>query len=123
MMHRFDHTDHTAVLWLRPGRQIGRGPRARGLQETDGVHKWAEEEELQSDSGFVCLCVLQYGKGDTVQSLFFPISSCQKIIDDDLVFYGIQAPKEVFERYRYLLKVSDACNWSSDQNSVTLSTR
>uniref|UniRef100_A0A8C5GMH3 Anoctamin n=1 Tax=Gouania willdenowi TaxID=441366 RepID=A0A8C5GMH3_GOUWI len=28
-----------------------------------------------------------------------------------LVFYGIQAPKEIFEKYRYLLKVSDACNW------------
>lgn len=46
-----------------------------------------------------------------------------KIIDDDLVFYGIQAPKEIFEKYRYLLKVSDACNWSSDQNVVPLSTR
>lgn len=49
--------------------------------------------------------------------------SFQKIIDDDLVFYGIQAPKEIFEKYRYLLKVSDACNWSSDQNAVPLSTR
>lgn len=47
----------------------------------------------------------------------------QKIIDDDLVFYGIQAPKETFERYKYLLKVSDACNWSSHQNTVPLSTR
>ncbi|KAM4572434.1 anoctamin-9 [Odontesthes bonariensis] len=46
-----------------------------------------------------------------------------KIIDDDLVFYGIQAPKEIFQKYRYLLKVSDACNWSSDQNAVSLSTR
>ncbi|TNN00211.1 anoctamin-9 isoform X1 [Takifugu flavidus] len=46
-----------------------------------------------------------------------------KIINDDLVFYGIQAPKEIFEKYRYLLKVSDACNWSSDQNTVPLSTR
>lgn len=46
-----------------------------------------------------------------------------KIIDDDLVFFGIQAPKEIFEKYRYLLKVSDACNWSSDQNIVPLSTR
>uniref|UniRef100_A0A3Q3X4Y0 Anoctamin n=1 Tax=Mola mola TaxID=94237 RepID=A0A3Q3X4Y0_MOLML len=45
-----------------------------------------------------------------------------KIIDDDLVFYGIQAPREIFEMYRYLLKVSDACNWSSDQNAVPLST-
>uniref|UniRef100_A0A3Q3IXK5 Anoctamin n=1 Tax=Monopterus albus TaxID=43700 RepID=A0A3Q3IXK5_MONAL len=46
-----------------------------------------------------------------------------KIIDDEFVFYGIQAPKEIFEKYRYLLKVSDACNWSSDQNTVALSTR
>ncbi|XP_039664653.1 anoctamin-9 isoform X3 [Perca fluviatilis] len=46
-----------------------------------------------------------------------------KIIDDDLVFYGIQGPKAIFEKYRYLLKVSDACNWSSDQNAVPLSTR
>lgn len=47
----------------------------------------------------------------------------QRIVNDDLVFYGIQAPKEIFEKYRYLLKVSDACNWSSDQNAVHLSTR
>lgn len=46
-----------------------------------------------------------------------------KIIDNELVFYGIQAPKEIFEKYRYLLKVSDACNWSSDQSIVPLSTR
>ncbi|XP_061630663.1 anoctamin-9 isoform X3 [Phyllopteryx taeniolatus] len=46
-----------------------------------------------------------------------------KILDDDLVFFGMQAPVEVFEKYRYLLKVSDACNWSSDQNNVPLSTR
>uniref|UniRef100_A0A669BTX4 Anoctamin n=1 Tax=Oreochromis niloticus TaxID=8128 RepID=A0A669BTX4_ORENI len=37
-----------------------------------------------------------------------------KIIDDNLVFYGIQAPKEIFEKYRYLLKVSDACNWNPE---------
>uniref|UniRef100_A0A8C8BNU5 Anoctamin n=1 Tax=Oncorhynchus tshawytscha TaxID=74940 RepID=A0A8C8BNU5_ONCTS len=46
-----------------------------------------------------------------------------KIIDDTVVFYGIQAPNEVFEKYRYLLKVSDACNWSEQQGSVPLSTR
>ncbi|XP_051917124.1 anoctamin-9 isoform X1 [Hippocampus zosterae] len=46
-----------------------------------------------------------------------------KIIDDNLVFFGMQAPVEIFEKYRYLLKVSDACNWSSDQNNVPLSTR
>ncbi|KAM4733785.1 anoctamin-9 [Anableps anableps] len=46
-----------------------------------------------------------------------------KIIDDHLVFYGIQAPKEIFQKYRYLLRVSDACNWSSNDNNVPLSTR
>ncbi|XP_029379586.1 anoctamin-9 [Echeneis naucrates] len=46
-----------------------------------------------------------------------------RIVDDDLIFYGIQAPKEIFEKYRYLLKVSDACNWSSDQSNMPLSTR
>uniref|UniRef100_A0A3Q2YET3 Anoctamin n=1 Tax=Hippocampus comes TaxID=109280 RepID=A0A3Q2YET3_HIPCM len=43
-----------------------------------------------------------------------------KIIDDNLVFFGMQAPVEIFEKYRYLLKVSDACNWSSDQNNGKL---
>uniref|UniRef100_A0A668AG20 Anoctamin n=1 Tax=Myripristis murdjan TaxID=586833 RepID=A0A668AG20_9TELE len=38
-----------------------------------------------------------------------------KIIDDDVVFYGIQAPKEIFEKYRYLLRVSDACNWRGEE--------
>lgn len=61
-------------------------------------------------------------KGPSVhQSFLYPHR--QKIINDDLVFYGIQAPKETFERYKYLLRVSDACNWSSDQNAVPLSTR
>lgn len=46
-----------------------------------------------------------------------------KIIDDTVVFYGIQAPNEVFEKYRYLLKVSDACNWSEQQGNIPLSTR
>ncbi|KAK5619488.1 hypothetical protein CRENBAI_013873 [Crenichthys baileyi] len=46
-----------------------------------------------------------------------------KIIDDHLVFYGIQGPKDIFQKYRYLLKVSDACNWSSYQNSLPLTTR
>ncbi|XP_028971060.2 anoctamin-9 isoform X1 [Esox lucius] len=47
----------------------------------------------------------------------------KRIEDDSLVFYGIQAPKEVFEKYRYLLRVSDACNWSEQQETVPLSTR
>ncbi|XP_067090569.1 anoctamin-9 [Osmerus mordax] len=47
-----------------------------------------------------------------------------KIIDDDIVFYGIQAPIEIFDKYRYLLKVSDACNWSCEQqDTIPLSTR
>jgi len=44
--------------------------------------------------------------------------------DDDTVFYCIRAPERVFETYRYLLKVSDACNWSSDQQgTIPQSTR
>uniref|UniRef100_A0A4W4DWQ3 Anoctamin n=1 Tax=Electrophorus electricus TaxID=8005 RepID=A0A4W4DWQ3_ELEEL len=35
-----------------------------------------------------------------------------KFVDDDNIFYGIKAPKEIFETYKHLLKVSDACNWS-----------
>ncbi|XP_012735870.3 anoctamin-9 [Fundulus heteroclitus] len=46
-----------------------------------------------------------------------------KISDNYLVFYGIQAPKEIFQKYMYLLKVSDTCNWSSNQKDLSLSTR
>uniref|UniRef100_A0A4W5NFM0 Anoctamin n=1 Tax=Hucho hucho TaxID=62062 RepID=A0A4W5NFM0_9TELE len=38
-----------------------------------------------------------------------------KIVHVDKVFYGVRAPKEIFDKYRYLLKVSDACNWSGDR--------
>ncbi|XP_060770889.1 anoctamin-9 isoform X2 [Neoarius graeffei] len=47
-----------------------------------------------------------------------------KIADDDKVFYGIKAPREIFETYRYLLKVSDVCNWSCEQQgNIPQSTR
>lgn len=75
-----------------------------------------------STANYTLVCFLLCGKGDTA-SRFSLISPRQKIIDEDLVFYGLQAPKEMFEKYRYLLKVSDACNWSTDQNYVSLSTR
>uniref|UniRef100_A0A671NGV4 Anoctamin n=1 Tax=Sinocyclocheilus anshuiensis TaxID=1608454 RepID=A0A671NGV4_9TELE len=35
--------------------------------------------------------------------------------EDDRVFYCIRAPENIFKTYRYLLKVSDACNWSCEQ--------
>lgn len=45
-------------------------------------------------------------------------------IVDETVFYCIRAPKEIFEMYRYLLKVSDACNWSCEQQgTIPQSTR
>ncbi|CAM4735294.1 unnamed protein product [Leuciscus chuanchicus] len=48
----------------------------------------------------------------------------QKFRDDYTVFYCIRAPERVFETYRYLLKVSDACNWSCEQHgSIPQSTR
>ncbi|KAL2077018.1 hypothetical protein ACEWY4_026522 [Coilia grayii] len=34
---------------------------------------------------------------------------------EDKVFYAVLAPSGVFEKYKYLLKVSDACNWSEEQ--------
>nr|XP_029495313.1 anoctamin-9-like [Oncorhynchus nerka] len=43
-----------------------------------------------------------------------------KIVHDDKVFYGVRAPKEIFDKYRYLLKVSDACNWSGDRKCVII---
>ncbi|XP_023851397.1 anoctamin-9-like [Salvelinus sp. IW2-2015] len=48
-----------------------------------------------------------------------------KIVHDDKVFYGVRAPKEIFDKYRYLLKVSDSCNWSGDRKCgrIPLSTR
>ncbi|XP_030646503.1 anoctamin-9 [Chanos chanos] len=48
----------------------------------------------------------------------------KKMISDDKVFYGITAPSDVFDKYRYLLKVSDTCNWSCEQQgTVAQSTR
>ncbi|KAA0724049.1 Anoctamin-9 Transmembrane protein 16J [Triplophysa tibetana] len=47
-----------------------------------------------------------------------------KTRDDETVFYCIRAPNEIFEMYRYLLKVSDACNWSCEQQgTIPQSTR
>ncbi|XP_051978480.1 anoctamin-9 isoform X1 [Xyrauchen texanus] len=47
-----------------------------------------------------------------------------KIRDEEKVFYCIRAPKVIFETYRYLLKVSDACNWSCEQQgTIPQSTR
>ncbi|XP_041930207.1 anoctamin-9 isoform X1 [Alosa sapidissima] len=47
-----------------------------------------------------------------------------EIVLDDKVFYGVMAPSEVFEKYKYLLKVSDACNSSGEQkDGVPKSTR
>ncbi|XP_074522638.1 anoctamin-9-like isoform X2 [Halichoeres trimaculatus] len=47
-----------------------------------------------------------------------------EICHDDKVFYGLRAPREVFEDYQYLLKVSDSCNWCGDvKGTVTQATR
>ena len=42
----------------------------------------------------------------------------QEIPHDDKLFYGLRAPNEVFEDYKYLLKVSDACNWIEEPKAV-----
>ncbi|XP_059927397.1 anoctamin-9 [Gadus macrocephalus] len=41
-----------------------------------------------------------------------------EIPHDDKLFYGLRAPNEVFEDYKYLLKVSDACNWIEEPKAV-----
>ncbi|XP_051793748.1 anoctamin-9-like [Acanthochromis polyacanthus] len=47
-----------------------------------------------------------------------------KIVHYDKVFFGLRAPKEMFEDYQYLLKVSDSCNWCGDvRGAVTQATR
>uniref|UniRef100_A0A673KKG9 Anoctamin n=1 Tax=Sinocyclocheilus rhinocerous TaxID=307959 RepID=A0A673KKG9_9TELE len=42
------------------------------------------------------------------------ISVEQRIEHAGKVFFGVCAPEEIFAKYKYLLKVSDACNWSGD---------
>ncbi|KAG7482887.1 anoctamin-9-like isoform X1 [Solea senegalensis] len=47
-----------------------------------------------------------------------------RIVHDDKVFFGVRAPKDIFEHYQYLLKVSDSCNWCGDvKGTVTQATR
>ncbi|KAK5874660.1 hypothetical protein PBY51_019588 [Eleginops maclovinus] len=48
----------------------------------------------------------------------------KRIDHEDKVFFGIRAPNEMFKNYKYLLKVSDSCNWCGDvRGSVTQATR
>ncbi|KAM8761881.1 anoctamin-9-like isoform 1-T1 [Acanthopagrus schlegelii] len=50
--------------------------------------------------------------------------SVTEIIHDGKVFYGLRAPRQMFEDYQYLLKVSDSCNWCGDvRGTVTQATR
>ncbi|XP_047437634.1 anoctamin-9-like [Mugil cephalus] len=53
-------------------------------------------------------------QSDFIQQLKKKNISVTTIIHDDKVFYGLRAPKETFEDYQYLLKVSDSCNWRGD---------
>ncbi|XP_068169094.1 anoctamin-9-like [Antennarius striatus] len=47
-----------------------------------------------------------------------------RITHDDKVFFGLCAPSEMFEDYKYLLKVSDSCNWSGDvRGNISQTTR
>ncbi|KAI5088702.1 anoctamin-9-like [Silurus meridionalis] len=45
-----------------------------------------------------------------------------KIPHDNKIFYGIRAPEEIFNKYKYLLKVSDACNWSAEYGGYVQNT-
>ncbi|XP_034040234.1 LOW QUALITY PROTEIN: anoctamin-9-like [Thalassophryne amazonica] len=61
---------------------------------------------------------------DFIQQLKKKNVRVTKIIHDDKIFFGLRAPKEMFEDYQYLLKVSDSCNWCGDlRGSMLQSTR
>ncbi|KAG7315144.1 hypothetical protein KOW79_021232 [Hemibagrus wyckioides] len=45
-----------------------------------------------------------------------------KIQHDNKIFYGIRAPEELFDKYKYLLKVSDSCNWSAEYGGCVQNT-
>uniref|UniRef100_A0A3B5Q3K2 Anoctamin n=1 Tax=Xiphophorus maculatus TaxID=8083 RepID=A0A3B5Q3K2_XIPMA len=42
---------------------------------------------------------------------------------EDKIFLGLRAPDKIFEDYQYLIKVSDACSWCKDENSITQANR
>ncbi|KAK7913000.1 hypothetical protein WMY93_013211 [Mugilogobius chulae] len=44
--------------------------------------------------------------------------SVTRIEHEEKIFYGLRAPRELFEEYMYLLKVSDSCNWTGDLRGV-----
>ncbi len=76
--------------------------------------------------GLVLIIKLQnYCQICVLYSLYLVIFFLKKFGDeDDKVFYCIRAPKHIFETYRYLVKVSDACNWSCEQQgTIPQSTR
>ncbi|MCJ8747291.1 hypothetical protein PDJAM_G00151770 [Pangasius djambal] len=41
---------------------------------------------------------------------------------DNKIFYGVRAPEEIFDKYKYLLKVSDSCNWSAEYGGYVQNT-
>uniref|UniRef100_A0A667WRK1 Anoctamin n=1 Tax=Myripristis murdjan TaxID=586833 RepID=A0A667WRK1_9TELE len=56
------------------------------------------------------------GSFSTLHTLNDSLIKQKKIVHDDKVFFGLRAPTELFEQYKYLLRVSDSCNWSEDAN-------
>ncbi|KAM8888016.1 anoctamin-9-like [Synchiropus picturatus] len=50
--------------------------------------------------------------------------SVTRVVHEEKIFFGLRAPKEIFDDYQYLLKVSDSCNWcGDDRSSVNQATR
>ncbi|XP_053472777.1 anoctamin-9 isoform X2 [Ictalurus furcatus] len=45
-----------------------------------------------------------------------------KVHHDNKIFYGVRAPEEIFNKYKYLLKVSDSCNWSAEYGGYVQNT-
>ncbi|XP_069037809.1 anoctamin-9 [Lepisosteus oculatus] len=74
------------------------------------------EDEQESESHKKQVAFIQQ-----LENKGFQIASC---VYGKKTFYGIRTPKDIFFKYKYLLKVSDSCNWIGDlRDSVSEPTR
>ncbi|KAF7666802.1 hypothetical protein LDENG_00093680 [Lucifuga dentata] len=78
------------------------------------AHKTDEEEDFQKAERQKAF----------IQQLQKKRITVVRVVHDDKVFFGLRASNEIFEEYKYLLKVSDSCNWCGDEKgSITQATR
>lgn len=99
---------------------------------TQKFHKQEEFlEELKKKNIAITVSLLWYKhqdadldamKGKKSTNMHFYVV-WQSIDHEDKIFLGLRAPDEIFEDFQYLIKVSDACSWCKDENSITQANR